>query len=163
VPETFFPLTWRNDQAPALNESNLNRLEVGVEVIDDRVAGLELGVLTPVDVGYATSVTINTTQGALFRCTAVGDLTLDDIVGGIDGQQITFEVEASGGTRTLAFTGPLGSVTIPGGELWIGEFRYRSSNDTWALVSSAGGDWISDSVDPDTSSSLYSPTYTATY
>jgi hypothetical protein len=139
VPETFSPLTWRNDQTPALSESNLNRLEVGVEAIDDRVHSTELGIVAPVVVPHATSVTLNATQGSLFRCIALGDVTLDDIVGGTDGQTVTFEVQAFGATRSLHFTGVTGSVDISSGQWWIGVFRYVAADATWLLDDSSGG------------------------
>jgi polygalacturonase len=139
MPETFSPLQWINDTSPAINAPNLNRLEQGVEVLDDRIATLELGVVTPVVVPYATSVTLNATQGALFRCVASGDLTLDDIVGGTDGQMIVFEVQASGAQRTLHFTGSTDSIDIAVGQWWIGVFRYAAAGDTWRLVDNSGG------------------------
>jgi hypothetical protein len=134
MPETYFPITWHNDQSPAINENNLNHIEVGVEAIDVRTARLELGVPTVVTVSYASSVTLNATQGSLFRCTAVGDLTLDNIVGGIDGQVITFVVKASGANRTLAFTGDTESVSIVSGGRWVGKFLYDITDDTWTMI-----------------------------
>ena len=139
MPETWSPLLWRNDQSPALNESNLNRLEQGVEVIDDRVALLERGVLDPVVVPYATSVVLNATTGASFRCVATGDITLDDIVGGVDGQEIMFKVLASGAPRTLSFTGTSDSISIGSGEWWTGEFQYIADSDTWLLSEPGSG------------------------
>lgn len=131
MPETFSPIIWHNDTSPALNESNLNRIEVGIESLDDRAATLELGVVTPVTVPFATSITLNATQGSLFRCVAVGDLTLDGIVGGLDGQTIALQVRASGGARTLSFTGPGAPVTIPSGTAWWGRFSYDATNGEW--------------------------------
>lgn len=139
MPETFSPLTWRNDQSPALNDTNLNRLEVGVEAIDDRVAALENGVVSPVVVPYATSVTLNATQGSLFRCVAAGDLTLDDIVGGADGQTVVFEVQASDTARALHFTGVVDSIDIAAGQWWVGVFRYVAVSSAWLLDDSSGG------------------------
>jgi len=134
MPETYFPITWHNDTSPALNESNLNRIEVGLEAIDVRAARLELGVATVVTVAYASSVTLNATQGSLFRCAAVADLTLDGIVGGIDGQVITFVVKASGADRILAFTGGSDNIVIPSGSRWVGRFLYDTTDDTWTLI-----------------------------
>jgi hypothetical protein len=139
VPETWTPITWRNDQSPAINEVNLNRIEVGVELLDDRIATLENGVVTPVVVPYATSVTLNATQGSVFRCVASGDLTLDDIVGGTDGQAIVFEVLASGADRQLSFTGSIGSVTIPANQWWVSTFRYAANTAEWRLIDATGG------------------------
>jgi len=139
MPETFSPIVWVNNQSPAINETNLNRLEVGVEVLDDRIATLENGVVSPIVFTYTSSVTLNATQGSLFRVIAVGDLTLDDIVGGTDGQAIVFEVQASGATRTLHFTGSAGSIDIAVGQWWIGEFRYIASANTWFLIEPGSG------------------------
>lgn len=133
MPETFHPLQWKNDQAPALNDNNLNRIEVGIEAIDDRAHRLELGVATVVDIPYATSITLNATQGSVFRCTATGDLTLDDIFGGVDGQMVTLLIEASGGARTVAFTGSADSVQIPAGVWWVRRFAYHQLTDTWVM------------------------------
>ena len=139
MPETFSPIIWRNDQTPAINENNLNRLEVGVDAIDVRAAALERGITAPVTVPYATSITLNATQGALFRCTATGDLTLDDIVGGTNGQAIVLEVVASGAQRTLHFTGSTDSIDIAAGQRWIGTFRHDSGANTWTLTDGLGG------------------------
>jgi hypothetical protein len=139
VPETFLPLVWHNNTFPAINEGNLNRIEVGLEALDDRAAQLELGVATPVVVPFATAVTLNATQGSLFRCTATGDLTLDDIVGGTDGQTIVFEVLASGAARTLFFTGSVTSVSIATNQQWAGSFRYRAASDSWIYYPIGGG------------------------
>lgn len=138
--ETYEPITWVNDTAPALNAPNLNRIEVGIEAIDDRVARVERGIVSPVTVTYATSVVLNATQGTLFRCVATGDLTLDDVVGGTDGQIVVFQVQASGAMRTLSFTGSADAVNISAGQWWIGTFRYVAAGNTWLLDdSSASG------------------------
>lgn len=138
--ETYSPLLWHNDTFPAVNESNLNRVEVGVKAIDARAARLELGITTPVVVPYATSITLNATQGSFFRCIAAGDVTLDGIVGGTDGQLVTLEVVASGGSRTLSFTGSAAPVTIPPGVAWSGQYRFDSLSSAWRIqVGSLGG------------------------
>ena len=139
MPETFTPLLWRNNQTPALNETNLNSVMTGIEVIDDRVATLELGVVSPVVVPFATSVTLNATQGGLFRCMATGDITLDDIVGGTDGQTLVFEVQASGAARMLSFTGSTASIEIAVGQWWVGQFRYVTEDNVWLLTDGSGG------------------------
>lgn len=138
MPETFNPIQWINDTFPAINSSNLNRVEQGLESLDDRAASLELGVVTPVTVPYATSVTLNATQGALFRCIASGDITLDDVVGGIDGQVIVFEVQASGAQRILHFTGSTDSVTIAAGQWWVGTLRFIATGNIWLLDDGSG-------------------------
>ena len=139
MPETYSPIIWHNDQSPAINENNLNRIEVGIEALDDRAARLELGVADPVVIPFATSITIDATQGSLFRCTAIGDLTLDSIVGGIDGQTIELEVLASGGIRSFVITGGAEATTIAAGEQWAGKFRYRAVDASWVYYPAAGG------------------------
>lgn len=140
MPETWSPLTWHNDQSPALNETNLNRIEVGVEVLDDRIATLENGIVTPVVLPFATSVTIDATQGSLFRLVASADLTLDQIVGGTDGQTIVFEVQASGTQRTLHFTGSTVTEVIAVGQWWVGTFRYLAAPyNIWLRDSGSSG------------------------
>lgn len=134
MPETFFPITWRNNQSPALNDANLNRIETGVEVLDDRITTLENGVVTPVVVPFATSVTLNATQGSLFRCVASGDLTLDDIIGGSDGQTVVVEIQAAGTARALHFTGSTEVITIPVGQWWVGTFRYVAAGSLWLIT-----------------------------
>lgn len=145
MPETYSPLVWHNDQTPAINETNLNRIEVGVEALDDRAAALELGICPVVVVPFASSITLNATQGGLFRCVASADLTLDQIVGGTDGQTIVFEVQASGGPRTLHFTGSTDTETIAVGQWWVGVFRYIPGtgwvrDETAAGAASSGND-----------------------
>ena len=139
MPETFTGPVWVNDQAPALNATNLNGVMVGIETIDDRVHSLELGVIAPIVVPYATSVTLNATQGSLFRCVASGDLTMDAIVGGADGQTIVFEVQASGAPRTLSFTGSTDTISITVGQWWVGVFRFVSSSGAWLRDDGSGG------------------------
>jgi hypothetical protein len=148
--ETFSPITWVNDGSPALNATNLNRLETGIEAIDDRAAALELGVDTPVIVTYAASLTINALQGALFRITATGNLTITDITNGTNGQEITIEVLASGANRTLTIAA--GSpTTITAGQWWTGAFRYNAGLDQWLFGgSSAGGSGAVSSVNGQT-------------
>ena len=141
--ETFTPFTWADDEVGGtpITAAQLNRLETGVESLDDRAAALELGVLTPVTLTYAASLTVNATLGALFRVDATGNLTITDITGGASGQAIALEVAASGGVRNLTIAGA--TVAIPAGQVWTGTLRYRSSTDTWLLAggseSSGGG------------------------
>lgn len=140
MPETFAPFTWIDGPGGStpITAAQLNRLEAGLESVDDRAAALELGALTPVAVTYAASLTINATLGSLFRVTATGNLTLVDITGGTNGQLISLEVRASGGDRTFTVAGE--TVTIPSGQRWWGDFRYDSVPDEWMLrVGDAGG------------------------
>jgi hypothetical protein len=41
VPETYTPITWTNGSGQPINADNLNRIEQGIEAIDDRVAAIE--------------------------------------------------------------------------------------------------------------------------
>ena len=115
MPETFAPFTWIDGPAGGtpITSAQLNRLETGLESMDDRAAALELGILTPVALSYAASLTVNATQGSLFRITATGNLAIADITGGVSGQLITLEVLASGGDRTVSIGGV--TETVPAG------------------------------------------------
>jgi hypothetical protein len=139
VPETFTPFTWVDGSGGGtpLTAAQMNRLETGLESMDDRAAALELGVLTPVVLSYAASLTINATQGALFRVTATGNLTLADITGGTQGQLVTLEVRASGADRSFTAVGQ--TVTIPAGTKWWGDFRYDAGLDEWTLRTGGSG------------------------
>jgi hypothetical protein len=139
MPETFTPVALTNNGGQPLNAAYFNRLETGIELLDDRAAALELGIYAPVDMPFTTSITLNATQGTLFRLDALGDFTLDNIVGGSNGQTVVFQVLAQGDTRIMSFTDALGSISIPAGALWMGTFTYYSSNDTWFLQSDGGG------------------------
>lgn len=154
MPETYTPITFVNDSAPPLNATNLNSTQVGIKTIDTRVAKLEIGADTPVVLTYAASLTINATQGALFRVTATGNLTIADITGGVNGQEITLEVLASSADRTLTFgVGSPVFTTITSGQWWSGSFRYNSGLDTW-LFSDADGGSYSDEQAQDVAASL---------
>jgi hypothetical protein len=104
--------------------------------MDDRTAALELGVTTPVIVTYAASIALNAALGSLFRVTATGNLTVTDITGGTNGQQIVLEVLASGGARTLTVAGS--PVTVQGGEKWAGTLRFDAGRDEWLLSAGSG-------------------------
>lgn len=135
--ETYTSVIWTNDSGQRLNATNVNRIDSGIKVIDTRTARLELGVDTPVTVTYAASLTLDATLGALFRCTATGNLTLADITGGVNGQEITLEVRASGADRTVTVAGT--STVVQAGQWWSGSLRYNASTDTWLLTGSSGG------------------------
>jgi hypothetical protein len=139
VPETFAPFTWIDGAGGGtpITAAQLNRLEVGLESMDDRAAALEIGVGAPVSVTYAASVTLNASQGPLFRVVATGNLTLATITNGTDGQLISLEVRALGGDRVLTVGGE--AVTVPAGSRWWGDFRYDSSTDEWTLRVAGGG------------------------
>lgn len=137
--ETFTPKTWLDDPAGAtpITAAELNRIETGIETIDDRAAALELGITTPVTITYAATITPNATQGSLFRCTATGNLTLNEPSGGLNGQTVTVEITASGADQTL--TVGAATTTIPSGQVWVGTLRYNSGTTTWVLSDGGGG------------------------
>lgn len=139
MPETYSSVTWTNDTGQKLNAANMNRIDAGVKTIDVRAAKLELGVDTPVTVGYASSITPNATQGALFRITATGNFTLNEPTGGTDGQTIALEVVASGAAVSMSFAGgALTPVSIPNGELCVVSLRYRSADTAWVVLDIQG-------------------------
>lgn len=86
----------------------------------------------PVTVTYAASVTLDASQGCIFRVTATGDLTLADITNGTDGQPVALEVLASGGARTVTVAGD--AVSVPSGQWWSASLRYNSTAAVWLLV-----------------------------
>jgi hypothetical protein len=139
MPETFAPFTWIDGAGGGtpITAAQLNRLENGLESMDDRAAALELGVHLPVSVTYASSVTLNAALGSLFRVTATGNLTLANITGGFDGQLVWLEVEASGGTRAVTVGGVTDSVAA--GSVWMGAFRYKAAVDEWRYFGTGGG------------------------
>lgn len=92
-------------------------------------------ITDPIAITYASTITPIAAQGALFRCTATGDLTLANPTGGVDGQWIRVEITASGATRTLSLTGITPTVSIPSGGKWAGDFVYDGTD--W---------WLSDGV-----------------
>jgi hypothetical protein len=85
----------------------------------------------PVTVTYAASITLNAALGCVFRVIAVGDLTLADITGGVDGQGVTLEVLASGGDRSVTVDGS--AALVPAGTWWTGNFRYNAGASSWLL------------------------------
>lgn len=87
---------------------------------------------TPQTITYATTITPNAASGSLFRCTATGNLTLNDPTGGVNGQAVTVEILASGADRTLNFEGGVTAVTITSGQWWSGTLRLNGS--TWLLA-----------------------------
>lgn len=87
-------------------------------------------VLDPIAITYASTITPNAAQGALFKCTATGNLTLADPIGGVDGQTIRVEITASGAAVVLTLTSITGTVTIPNGGKWAGELAYDGT-DWW--------------------------------
>jgi len=87
----------------------------------------------PITVTYAASITLDASTSCVFRVIATGDLTLADLTNGVDGQQVSFEVLASGGTRTLTITGGE-VVAISSGQWWRGAFRYNAAITTWLLA-----------------------------
>jgi hypothetical protein len=133
MPETFNPVTLQNNTGQPLNAAYFNRLEAGVESMDDRAANLELGINTVVPVSFSTSITLNATQGAMFQLEANEDFTLDGIIGGTNGQSIAFDVSALNAERIMSFTDDVDSIAIPAGTRWIGTFTYKDTDGDWLL------------------------------
>lgn len=97
----------------------------------------ERAIADAVAIPYAPTITLNAAQGTRFCIEATGDLTLPDPEGGVDGQCIRVEVLASAAARTLTLSGITSTISIPSGELWIGDLEYRDDDqvtDTWFVV-----------------------------
>lgn len=135
MPETFNPITHTNGSGTALDAAYFNRIEAGIESMDDRADNLEHGIVSPVTITYASTITPDAFAGSLFRCTATGNLTLNDPINGTDGQTIVVEILASGDQRILSFAGgAAGIVTIGSGTWWKGTLTYHSVGTTWVLT-----------------------------
>jgi len=142
VPQTFTPKTWADEVAgnTPIIAAELNRLEQGVESMDTRGASLELGILTPVVVTYAASVSIDASTGSLFRITATGALTVAAISNGVDGQQVMVQVAASGADRIVTWSvGGVSTATVASGTTGTWTLRYYSTGAAWSLVSTSTG------------------------
>lgn len=132
---------WIDGVTPVTAEE-LNYLYGAVERLDDRQDAQETtGAATPIALAAVSgTITPNANAGRLFRHVATGNVSLADPTGGVDGQTIRVEVQASGADRTLTLSGSLGTVVIPSGEWWIGSFTYHGPTLEWFLDDgSAGG------------------------
>lgn len=133
--------TWING-VTAIEDSELNYLYGALESIDDRATALEAGsaTATPIVLNAVSGViTPNAAAGILFAHDAAADVTLAAPSGGVDGRQITVEVEAVGGARTLTIAGSSDPVVIPSGGVWIGRLIYRAPpKDRWDLDEGSG-------------------------
>lgn len=138
MPETFTPTTWTDGSAggtPIL-ASQLNRIETGVESVDDRAAALELGILSPSVITYAASLSLDATTASVFRIAATGALTITAITGAVDGQSVSVQVAASGAARTVTWSiGNVPTATIPSGTTATWTLRYYSTGALWTLTS----------------------------
>jgi len=140
VPETFTPTTWVDGPVGGtpIIAAQLNRIETGIESMDDRGAALELGIFAPVSVTYAASVTLDATTGSLFRIAATGALTIAAITGGVDGQSVTVQVTASGADRTVTWSvGGIATATITSGTTATWRLIYYSTGTVWSHVSTS--------------------------
>lgn len=140
MPETFTPYTWADGSAGGtpVTAAQLNRVETGLESMDDRGAALELGILTPVPVTYAASISIDASTGALFRIVATGNPTIAAINNGTDGQLVTIQILASGADRTVTWSvGGAATSIVTSGTWATWTFRYYSTGGTWTLVSTS--------------------------
>jgi hypothetical protein len=140
VAQTYTPFTWADGQAGGtpITAAQLNHIETGIDQIDLRGANLELGILTPVIVTYAASVTLDASTGSVFRIVATGDLTIAGISTGTDGQLVTVQVQASGANRNVTWSVggiPIGVVTSGTWATWT--LRYHSASSSWLFVSTS--------------------------
>lgn len=96
------------------------------------------GVQAP---SYAATITPNAANGTHMRVVATGALTVNTPTGGVDGQRMLIEVQASGADRVVTFAGgyensqavPSSAFTILSGT-W-GYFAVVLRSATWRLVS----------------------------
>lgn len=96
------------------------------------------GIATPT---YTATATPDATTGNHIRYVATGNLTVNVPTGGVDGQRILFEVQASGAQRTVTFasgyevSGPVpGQVFTVASGAW-GYFAVVNRGGTWRLLS----------------------------
>jgi hypothetical protein len=123
------------DGVTPVTADELNYRDEALDDIDDRVGRLEtIGAPTTIILGAVSgTITPNAAVGSRFRHTALGDVTLADPTGGVDGQTVIVEVEASGADRVLSFVGETADITIPVGECWKGELIYHGPTLEWFL------------------------------
>jgi hypothetical protein len=104
-----------------------------VEINANYDARLDVVNSPAVTVSYASSITLDAALGSVFRVTATGNLTLADITGGVDGQQVAVEVLASGGLRTVTVT-DVDAFPVPSGTWWTAAFRHNAETSSWLMV-----------------------------
>jgi hypothetical protein len=95
VAETYTPITWTNGSGQPISAANLNRIETGIEAIDDRVAALEAG-----GVGGGVSATVVDAKGDLIAASTADTVTRLPV--GANGSVLTAD---SATTTGLAWTG----------------------------------------------------------
>ena len=141
MPESFSRdgFDWVDGVTPVTAEE-LNVRDDALKSIDDRVGALETtGGVTPISLTAVSGIiTPNANVGSLFRHVATADVELADPTGGVDGQRVTVEVQASGADRTLTLSGTLGSVEIPSGEWWKADLRYHQPTLEWFIDEGSG-------------------------
>lgn len=91
--------------------------------------------------GTAT-VTLNAALGDRRAITATGNITLAALTNPTDGQMVTVEIYASGGTRTVTISGTTSNATqrvlpatVASGTIAILGFYYSSRAGHWVLAS----------------------------
>lgn len=95
----YTPTSWVNDSAPAINASNLNKLETGVDVAHDSIDSLntsvsnlntQVGTNTAKLSGIATGATVNDTDANLKnRANHTGTQSADTITDGTTNKAYT--------------------------------------------------------------------------
>lgn len=94
-----------------------------------------------VSLTYAATITIDATTGNNFFVSATGNVAFAAPTGGVDGQQLMIEVYASGGARTVSFTGTttvmigLGTTIVPAsGKVAYIAMRYSTRAGHWTVI-----------------------------
>lgn len=144
MPETFSPATWADGSAGGtpITAAQLNRIEQGVETIDDRVAALETPLvhavgnsgsaltLNPTVTGYIKTITLTANCTFTLTGATAGTLTVLELILTQDatgGRTVTWpgSVRWSGGVPVLTTTANgvdrLVLSSYDGGTIWYGD------------------------------------------
>jgi hypothetical protein len=94
-----------------------------------------------IQVGYASTLTLNATTGNSFYVTATGNVSIANPTGTpADGQRVLLEVYASGGSRLVSISGPtvmagLGtSINIASGKIGLVGLVYTARANRWVVA-----------------------------
>lgn len=109
-----------------------------------------VATIPPVTLTYGATTNTDASQGSLFRVTLTGDTTLAAPSNPVDGQRVLWELNASGGARTVTLaTGSTGSfkfgtsitalgVVASGTATFLGAL-YRTSSARWHVLAISEG------------------------